>query len=205
MKNILTVIMFLALGTISSNAQKVDLRLDSGLNDAFIISTNSTLTGSRINFKPGLGIGYMSFMKKSNMKTLVEYSQWSQAKGEYNINEFRFNFRYEFDRYINNWFSIGAFASPEFRYSDNFYPNNDTRNFSEVDYALSLGLSPKIYRLSNRYYFSLGLDLPIIEAGYFQGDGPDPEIGENNTLREGLGLKVFQKNIRAVATFGYRF
>ena len=172
-----------------------------------VLSSNTVLAGARINSRPGLGD--TCFGDRFNVKSLVEYSQWTKPSGAFSVNEFRFNFRYEYERYLNDWFSLGAFVTANFCYLDNFYPDNDPRSFSEVTYAVGLGLSPKIYHVSDKYYFSLRIDLPLIESGYFQEDGLDPDFDitdvRSSTINQGMGLKFFHKGIRAIAKMGYRF
>ena len=205
MKYILSIIILLGIVLTSTDAQTMLQKSLANHKHGIVLTSSSVLIGSEINFRPGLGIGYTYFGYKYNMKSLVEYSQWSKPKGDFTIGEFRFSFKYEYERYINNWFSLGLFTAPEFRYSENFYPDNDPRNTSEVSYALGLGLSPKIYHLTDRYYFSFGLDLPIMEAGYFQEEGPDPDASNLTTFTEGFGMNYLSKEVRAVATFGYKF
>ncbi|WP_235296324.1 hypothetical protein [Portibacter marinus] len=205
MKGQLILIVILLTVIVKLSSQNLLQKSIQNHRHGFLLTTNTALSGSAIKFRPGLGIGYGYFKDKYNLKSLIEYSRWSEQKEEYSINEFRFNFRYEYERYLSNWFSITTFLTPDFRYNDQFYPDNDPRNVSEVTFALGLGICPRIYQVSDHFYYSFGLDLPLLETGYFQGDGPDPDLDDLDTFRQGIDTRLLSREVRAHATFGYRF
>lgn len=95
-------------------------------------------------------------------------------------------------------------SDPGFTYSEDFYAYSDPQNRSEVSCSVGLALSPKIYHQNDRYYFSVGLDIPILEAGYFQGDGRNPRLGEWDAFAQRGDIHFLSKELRVILYIGCR-
>lgn len=170
-----------------------------------VVSGDLAVLGSDLPFRPGLGIGYTYFSDKFNFKSMVEYGIWSKQREGYSSGAFRFGLKFDYERYLNNWFSLSAYISYAIRYYEDFYGDSSDKNTEDVDYVLGLGLTPRIYKNFSRSYLSLGVDLPLIEMGYFQDNGPDPGTQSWELTKPQFKAKGFHKELRAVISAGYRF
>ena len=81
-----------------------------------VIGSNVVLSGSNLEFRTDIKLGYMYFDNRSLYKSTFEFGTKSREGEFFEEKESALSYNFSYERLFGKYFSLGAFISPTVRY-----------------------------------------------------------------------------------------